>query len=51
MSKDLVDLVLERDVVGEAFDDAAARGLSVEVLDALLARLRELSARIADAAA
>ena len=41
-------LVAERDLVGEAFDDAAARGLSVEVLDALLARIRELSAQIAE---
>ena len=45
------ELLHEQEVVGKAFDDAVQRGLSVDVLDLLMRRLRELSRLIADSAA
>ena len=43
-----IDLTLLRDQVGEVFDSAAQVGAPVEVLDALMSVIRDLSRQIAD---
>ena len=46
----VIDLTLLRDQVGEAFDSAAEVNAPVEVLDALMSVIRDLSRQIADTA-